>query len=77
DLRNFRIKTAFQATVQHVILPNKKWTKPKEYFSPQIDEAVKEEEREAFDAIKNKEVKEVKEVKEIKKVKEVKRGYFW
>ncbi|KAF0410763.1 14 kDa subunit of cytochrome bd ubiquinol oxidase [Gigaspora margarita] len=56
DLRNYRIRTAFQLTLQHNILSKEKWTKPEDdvrYLSPHLDEVVKEEEeREAFDAIK-------------------------
>ncbi|CAG8604037.1 1428_t:CDS:2, partial [Dentiscutata heterogama] len=48
DLRTYRIRTAFQLSLQHDILPKEKWTKPED-----VDEIVKEEEeREAFDAIK-------------------------
>ncbi|CAG8745312.1 14232_t:CDS:2 [Cetraspora pellucida] len=56
DLRNFRIRSAYQLSLQHHILPKEKWTKPEEdvrYLSPHIDNVVEEEkEREAFDAIK-------------------------
>ncbi|CAG8729047.1 20852_t:CDS:2 [Dentiscutata erythropus] len=56
DLRTYRIRNAFQLSLQHDILPKEKWTKPEDdvrYLSPHIDEVVKEEEeREAFDAIK-------------------------
>ncbi|CAG8783505.1 15372_t:CDS:2, partial [Cetraspora pellucida] len=30
DLRNFRIRSAYQLSLQHHILPKEKWTKPEE-----------------------------------------------
>ncbi|RHZ57012.1 hypothetical protein Glove_395g52 [Diversispora epigaea] len=56
DLRNIRIKQAFQLSLMHSILPKEQWTKPEEdirHLSPYIKKVTEEEaEREAFEGVK-------------------------
>ncbi|CAG8585923.1 1872_t:CDS:2, partial [Acaulospora morrowiae] len=56
DLRNIRIRNAYQLSLTHKILPKEKWTKPEEdvrFLTPIIEQvAFEEAERESFEAIK-------------------------
>jgi len=56
DLRNVRIRNAYQLSLTHHILPKEKWTKPEDdirFLFPIIEQvSVEEAEREAFEAIK-------------------------
>ncbi|CAG8626793.1 16411_t:CDS:2, partial [Acaulospora colombiana] len=56
DLRNIRIRNAYQLSLTHKILPKEKWTKPEEdirFLYPIVEQVATEKaEREAFESIK-------------------------